>query len=147
MFEEVSELEMNTTLPTGANLRAMRKAARMNIKEAIERANWIASSLKSDVVFSNRSLRRFENIGINEKSYGKTPPTYEELNILLRTYNGSPGYLLLNVTPTLFPIEHFDKHKRTFFTDEMIQLMSDIGSWPLSRQHLFFEFYQKFIKR
>lgn len=138
---------MISELPTGANLRAMRKATGMNIEEAQERANWIASELKSEVVFSERAMRRFENIGINEKSYGATPPTYTELNILMRTYNGSPGYLLLNVTPVLFPIEHFNKHKKTFFTSEMVQLMSDIGSWPLSRQTLFFEFYQHFIRR
>lgn len=147
MFDEVGELGMNQELPNGSNLRAMRKATGMSIQEALDRSNWIASELKSDVIFSKRSLRRFENIGINETSYGKTPPTYEEINILLRTYNGSPGYLLLNVTPILFPIEHFDKHKKTFFTNEMVQLMSDIGSWPLARQHQFFEFYQNFIRR
>lgn len=136
---------MNAQLPNGDNLRAMRLAAGMTMKEARKRANEIAKQLDPEIYFSDRSMRRFEKIGIDE-TYGKTPPSYAELNVLLRTYNGSPGYLLINVKPTLFPIEHFDKHKKTFFTNEMIQIMSDIGSWSLSDQHLFFEFYKRFIK-
>lgn len=133
-------------LPNGDSLRAMRNAAGMKLEEARTRANLIAKQLNSDIHFSDRAMRRFELIGIDEKTYGKTPPTYAQLNILMRTYNGSPGYLLINVKPILFPWEHFDKHKATFFTDDMVQLMNDIGGWPLARQHQFFEFYKTFIR-
>mgnify|MGYP003385756887 CR=1 FL=1 len=136
---------MNAQLPNGDNLRAMRLAAGMTMKEARKRANEIAKQLDPEISFSDRAMRRFEKIGIDE-TYGKTPPTYAELNILMRTYNGSPGYLLINIKPVLFPWEHFDKHKATFFTDNMIELMNDIAGWPLSDQHLFFEFYKKFVK-
>lgn len=132
-------------LPTGDNLRAMREAAGMKLGEARKRANRIAKELGSDIHFSDRAMRRFEKIGIDDKTYGRTPPTYAELNVLMRTYNGSPGYLIINVKPVLFPFAHFDKHKANFFTDDMVQLMSDIGGWPLSRQHQFFEFYKNFI--
>lgn len=133
-------------LPTGESLREMRNAAGMKLEEARKRANLIAKELDSDIYFSTRAMRRFELIGIDEKTYGKTPPTYAQLNILMRTYNGSPGYLLINIKPILFPWEHFDKHKATFFTDDMVQLMNDIGGWPLARQHQFFEFYKAFIR-
>ena len=136
---------MNAQLPNGDNLRAMRLAAGMTMAEARKRANEIAKQLDPDISFSDRSMRRFEKIGINE-TYGKTPPTYAELNILMRTYNGSPGYLLINIKPVLFPFENFDKHKANFFTDDMGKLMSDIGGWSLARQHQFFEFYKNFIK-
>lgn len=147
MINEVGELEMNLELPTGNNLKAMRKAAGKSIKETVVAANAMALALKSDITFSQRAIRRFENIGVNEKTYGKTPPTYAQISILLRVYNGTPGYLLLNMTPITYPLEHYDKLQGSFFTPQMTQLMSDIGSWPLSRQHLFFEFYKSFIRK
>ncbi len=140
----IDETNMNAELPNGASLRAMRLAAGMTYSEARKRANAIAEALESDVYFSDRAMRRFERIGIDE-TYGKVPPSYAELNILMRTYNGSPGYLIIGVKPILFPWKHFDKHKANFFTDDMVRLMSDIGGWPLARQHQFFEFYKNFI--
>ncbi|MBL4798096.1 MAG: helix-turn-helix transcriptional regulator [Oleispira sp.] len=137
---------MNAHLPNGDNLRAMRLAAGMKMKEARTRANEIAKRLDPEIHFSDRSMRRFERIGIDE-IYGKTPPSYAELNILMRTYNGSPNYLILNIKPVLIPIERTEKHAKSFFNDDMMQLMSEIGGWSLSRQHQFFEFYKNFIKR
>ena len=138
--------QTNNLLPTGTNLRDMRKAAKLSIPQATDWANEISQELKSDVKFNKHAMRRFESIGLNT-SYGITPPTYAELNILMRAYNGSPGYLILGVKPVSYPINLFSAHKKVFFSDDMIMMMSDIASWPLSRQHIFFEFYRSFVKR
>ena len=131
-------------LPDGRNLKEMRKATGITVDDAVLLANKLAQEMQSDIKFSARSIRRFENIGIST-AYGKIPPTLAELYILLRTYSGTPSYLLLNIKPMLFPFEHDDKRHKGFFSTSMIQLMSDITSWPLSRQFQFFEFYKDFI--
>ena len=138
---------MTDELPNGTFLRDIRKASGLDMDEAIERANLIATELgvSDRIRFSERSMRRFENIDINNV-YGKTPPTYAELNILMRTYNGAPGYLILGIEPAGYPVDQFDRHKSSFFTNDMIGLMSDIASWSLSRQHTFFQFYKEFVK-
>lgn len=135
------------TLPNGDNLRMMRIAAGLQIAESVEQANKIAEKTNSKIRFTARSLRRFENIGINETSYGKTPPTLAELYILLMVYNGTPSYLLLGIKPVVYPIEHDHKRRRGFFNAPMIKIMGDIASWPQERQQLFFDFYKAFIKR
>lgn len=128
---------------TGIRLAKMRKSSKLSIEKAHERANNIARELGCDEI-SLRSMRRFEKLGIKD-SYGQTPPTFEQLNILMRTYNGSPGYLILGIPPATYPIELFDRHKASFFSDEMLSLMSDIASWPAERQKLFFQFYKTFL--
>jgi len=131
---------------TGARLTNMRKAAGMNIKEALEKANHIAVAVGSAVRFSERSMRRFEAIGIRD-TYGTTPPTLEELSILMRTYNGSPGYLLFGISPVSFPVDQFPKYKEIFFADEMVEIMSTIASWPEDRRQEFYRFWYSFVSR
>lgn len=133
-------------LPNGRNLKRMRKGAGITVDDAALLANKLAQEMQSDIKFSARSIRRFENIGISS-AYGKTPPTLAELYLLLRVYSGTPSYLLLNIKPMLFPFEHDNKRHQGFFSTSMIQLMGDIASWPLSRQFQFFEFYREFINK
>lgn len=136
-----------TILPTGENLRIMRKACGISINDSVLLANRFAEEMGSEIVFTKRSLRRFENIGVNEKSYGKTPPTLAELHILLRVYNGAPSFLIYGIKPVLYPFKHEKRRNRAYFTTPMIELMSDITSWPQARKDQFFAFYESFMKR
>lgn len=131
---------------TGLRLREMRKLNKLSIDAATNLANEIATTLNSDATFSKNEMRRFEVTGVPgiEHAYGTTPPSLEQIRILLHAYNGSPGYLLLGIAPVLFPTSEFHQHKRLFFDDEMVYLMNLVASWGQRRRVAFMQFIREF---
>jgi hypothetical protein len=142
----IKEDSEKVKLPNGSNLQTMRTAANMTIKESVIAANLLANEIDENMVFSERSLRRFENIGISDR-YGKTPPTLAELYILMHIYSGTPSYLMLGQKPVLYPIQHNTKRRNGFINQQMVDVMGEIASWPRVRQQQFFEFFDTFVKR
>jgi len=136
---------MSPDTATGERLKRMREQARIySIEAAHKLVNKIAAELGSNTI-TLRAMRRFEKIGISDK-YGTTPPSFTELNLILRTYNGNPHYLLYGIEPPLLPEPVRNLNHSGFLGQNILDLINDIQGWTLADQYLFFEHYRRFYK-
>ena len=132
-------------LCTGKRLQDMRTESNLSIEEAVSAANRILTDAGSDMpLFTVKSMRRFENIGVTE-SYGTTPPTLAQLHVLMRIYSGSPGYLMLGIPPVRYPLAAFGNNKDVYFSDDMITLMATLASMSETNRTTFFRFIKTFF--
>lgn len=93
----------------GSRLAEIRLASGFkSVEKASDECNRLAEELDVEVEpFTPRKLRRFESIGISGV-YGTTPPTYLEIDIMLRVYGGSPAYLIHGSYPILLSMKPDD---------------------------------------
>jgi transcriptional regulator with XRE-family HTH domain len=121
---------------TGDRLKEMRKEAGYSIDEAVALCNLLSDSFGLPESFSRKSLRRFESIG-KTTSYGKTPPSYSELHIIMRVYGGSPGYLIWGLPPRRYPLERYEELSSIYLAPDILEHISFIVGLSLSKRRAF----------
>lgn len=104
---------------TGERLKEIREDAGLSIPEAVRACNYESKQHSSKVRFTRKQIRRFEEIGVNDR-YGTTPPSYEELHLMMRVYNGSFGYLIWGIPPKRYPLEQYEHLVAKYLDPEIL---------------------------
>lgn len=127
----------------GARLKEIRLAAGFNsIDKASEECNRLAESIAAKVEpFTPKKLRRFESIGVIG-SYGLTPPTYSEINIMMRVYSGSLAYLFLGLPPVVFPEHLYEQLISACLDQKVIEHVTLLGKLPKSQRDAIIDLVQ-----
>jgi len=112
---------------TGKRLKNIREGAGLTATEAVRACNALAKSLGVELKFTLKKVRRFEEIGLSDR-YGTTPPSYMELHIMMRVYEGSLGYLIYGIHPINYPIEEYERLIEGFTGPEMQAHISWLNS-------------------
>ncbi|MGR6871258.1 hypothetical protein ACU6U9_02870 [Pseudomonas sp. HK3] len=130
---------------TGTRLKLIREGAGfLKRSHAIAACNSNSIKWDSGVTFTEKSMRRFEELGITGNSYA-SGPTYEELHIMMRTYNGSLGFLIWGLPPMHYPIKKYDELLNTYLSSEVLDHVAWLAQLPKHKRLKVMELMQEVI--
>lgn len=127
-------MNTNPDKANGKRLKQIREGAGFSSRlQAVNACNKESERLNSRVVFSEKMIKRFEEIGTPATSsrYG---PTYEELHIMMRTYNGSLAYLIWGVPPSHYPFEHYQELIQAYLEPKMLEHVVWLAQMPTTKR-------------
>jgi len=133
----------------GSRLRRMRMESKMTQAQAARTASKLAKQLGKSERFTDRQIRRWELMGTRKhdiRKHGGIPATLAELNILLRVYSGSPGYLIFGIEPARYPVDEYGRYKSAFIDDGIIGCIDVLMRWPTKRRKGFTAWFKENIR-